>query len=135
MKEKELPEPFVKDVTYMLLEDHKENPTVYFALENDEELGLILFAPEWNNSLRIWDILVKQKYRRDGIGTRLMNIAKQYAVKKGYRRLVLETQSCNFPAISFYLKFGFEFCGFDLACYSNSDLKNHEVRLEFHYLL
>jgi hypothetical protein len=52
LKEKELPEPFVKDVTYKLLEDHKENPTVYFALESDEELGLILLAPEWNNSLR-----------------------------------------------------------------------------------
>ncbi|MGC9384557.1 MAG: GNAT family N-acetyltransferase [Kosmotogaceae bacterium] len=32
--------------------------------------------------------------------------------EKGYRRLVLETQSCNFPAISFYLKFGFDFLRF-----------------------
>jgi ribosomal protein S18 acetylase RimI-like enzyme len=64
-----------------------------------------------------------------------MKVAKQHAIKKRYRRLVLETQSCNFPAISFYLKCGFELCGFDLAGYSNSDLKNNEVRLEFHYLI
>ncbi|WP_112109506.1 hypothetical protein [Mesotoga sp. Brook.08.YT.4.2.5.1] len=51
------------------------------------------------------------------------------------RRLVLETQSSNFPAISFYLKYGFELTGFDTACYTNRDIDNHEFRMEFHYLL
>ncbi|WP_367362134.1 hypothetical protein [Mesotoga sp.] len=40
------------------------------------------------------------------------------------RRLVLETQSSNFPAISFYLKYGFELTGFDTACYTNRDIDN-----------
>ncbi len=65
----------------------------------------------------------------------LMDKVKQYAFENRFRRLILETQSCNYPAISFYLKYGFELCGFDLTCYSNNDLKNKEVRLEFHYLL
>jgi len=45
--------------------------------------------------------------------------------------LVLETQSCNLPAIDFYLKHGFELLGLDTAAYSNEDVAKGEVRLEF----
>jgi len=45
--------------------------------------------------------------------------------------LVVETQSCNVPAINFYLKNGFELIGFDTAAYSNEDIERKEVRLEF----
>ena len=44
--------------------------------------------------------------------------------------LVLETQTCDVPAINFYLKFGFELIGFDAAAYSNEDVEKKEVRLE-----
>jgi hypothetical protein len=44
--------------------------------------------------------------------------------------LVLETQTNNATAISFYLNFGFEFIGFDSAAYSNEDIEKKEVRLE-----
>jgi hypothetical protein len=45
--------------------------------------------------------------------------------------LVVETQSCNVPTVNFYLKNGFELVGFDVAAYSNEDIKRKEVRLEF----
>ena len=45
--------------------------------------------------------------------------------------LVLETQSCNVPAINFYLKQSFTLIGFDIAAYSNDDVEKKEVRLEF----
>ncbi len=44
--------------------------------------------------------------------------------------IVLETQSCNLNAISFYEKSGFTIIGFDLYAYSNDDLANNEVRIE-----
>jgi hypothetical protein len=44
--------------------------------------------------------------------------------------LVLETQTCDVPAINFYLKFGYELIGFDTAAYSNEDIEKREVRLE-----
>ena len=49
----------------------------------------------------------------------------------GARMLVLETQSCNDPAICFYRKMGFSLIGFDLTAYSQADVEKKEVRLEF----
>jgi ribosomal protein S18 acetylase RimI-like enzyme len=78
----------------------------------------------------VWEILVKEEFRRQGIGTALMNKAIDIAKEKGTRMLVLETQSCNVDAMGFYLKLGFELIGFDTAAYSNEDLQRREVRLE-----
>ena len=44
--------------------------------------------------------------------------------------LVLETQSYNSKAITFYKKHGFEIIGFDRYAYSNHDPENHEMRIE-----
>lgn len=52
------------------------------------------------------------------------------AKAKHARALVLETQSCNEPAIRFYFSCGFRFIGLDTTHYSNSDILNREVRLE-----
>ena len=57
--------------------------------------------------------------------------AVDVAKDTGVRMLVLETQSCNLPAIDFYLKHGFELLGLDTAAYSNADVAKGEVRLEF----
>ena len=53
----------------------------------------------------------------------------------GARMLVLETQSCNMPAIGFYLSQGFAIGGLDLFHYSNEDLERHEVRIEMMRML
>ena len=46
------------------------------------------------------------------------------------RMAVLETQSYNFKAISFYKKHGFEIIGFDLFAYSNDAIEKHNIRIE-----
>lgn len=81
--------------------------------------------------MRVWEFLVKKEFRRRGIGAALMKHAVEVAKQKGARMLVLETQSCDVPAIGFYLKQGFDLVGFDLAAYSNEDIERKEVRLEF----
>jgi len=75
--------------------------------------------------------LVKEGFRRKGIGTLLVDYAVKFSKKRGARMLVVETQSCNVPAVNLYLKNGFELVGFDVAAYSNEDIKRKEVRLEF----
>jgi ribosomal protein S18 acetylase RimI-like enzyme len=74
--------------------------------------------------------LVEEEFRRRGIGTLLMKHAVKVAEEKKARMLVLETQTCDVPAINFYLKFGYELIGFDTAAYSNEDIEKKEVRLE-----
>lgn len=44
--------------------------------------------------------------------------------------LILETQSCNFNAVGFYLHEGFDLVGFLSCDYTNTDLTRKEVRLE-----
>lgn len=85
----------------------------------------------WNNRMRIWELLVKEGLRRQRIGTLLVDHAVELSKKRGARMLVVETQSCNVPAMNFYLKHGFELIGFELAAYSNDDIKRKEIRLEF----
>ena len=52
------------------------------------------------------------------------------AVNSGARMAVLETQSFNSKAISFYQKNGFEIIGFDRYAYSNKGPEEHNMRIE-----
>jgi len=114
-----------------LFEDHVDEPRVFSAVLNDKQVGWIeLGYDKWNNRMRVWEFLVEEEFRRRGIGTLLMKHAVKIARDKGARMLVLETQTNNATAIEFYLKFGFQLIGFDLAAYSNEDISKKEVRLE-----
>ena len=59
-----------------------------------------------------------------------MNAILCEAKESGARMIVLETQTCNENAITFYRKNGFELIGFDLYSYTNSDPERHEIRIE-----
>ena len=114
-----------------LFEDHVNEPRVFSAILSDKQVGWIeLGYDKWNNRMRVWEFLVEEEYRRRRIGTLLMKHAVKIARDKGARMLVLETQTNNAPAIEFYLKFGFQLIGFDLAAYSNEDISRKEVRLD-----
>ena len=81
--------------------------------------------------MRVSNIWVAEGRRRAGVGSALMERAVEEARAAGTRSLVLETQSCNAPAIRFYRKNGFALIGFDLTAYSETDVEKREVRLEF----
>lgn len=99
-----------------------------------ELVACIETCPEdWSNRLMVTELWVHEKLRRKGIGHALMEIAKQQANLEHRRALILETQSCNVPAIRFYLKEGFSLIGFDSCCYSNRDIEKKEVRLDLGY--
>ena len=59
-----------------------------------------------------------------------MEAILQDAKKSGARMVVLETQTFNFKAISFYKKHGFEIIGFDRYAYSNKGPQEHNMRVE-----
>lgn len=135
---KPLEEPFFKIDTKgdALFQPHWEGAEAY-GIVTDKELRAVieLWVEEWSNRLRITELWIDKDYRRQGIGTKLINLAKEKAVQKDCRAIILETQSCNEPAISFYLSQGFTLIGLDACCYSNSDMAKNEVRLELGYLL
>lgn len=134
IKKKEFLKPFShvpEDGAYpdKLYEDWWENALAYGIVENDELLAAIEVCPEeWSNRLLITELFVGEKIRHQGYGKELINLAKKITVEKGYRVLMLETQSSNVNAVDFYLHEGFELIGFDSCCYTNEDLKRKEVR-------
>jgi ribosomal protein S18 acetylase RimI-like enzyme len=133
---KPLEEPLEKDYTGTFFEEHVEEPIAFSATLNEDQIGWIELGYEkWNNRMRVWEFLVKEEFRRIGLGSLLMDLAVRIAKERGARMLVLETQSCNVPAIAFYLKQGFRLIGFDSNAYSNEDIIRREVRLEFGLVL
>jgi ribosomal protein S18 acetylase RimI-like enzyme len=90
---------------------------------------------EWSNRLRVTVLWIDDAYRRQGIGTALMDIAIQRARDEKRRVLMLETQSRNESAVDFYLAYGFSLIGFDACAYQNNDLDRKEVRMEMGMLL
>ncbi len=85
---------------------------------------------DWCNQLRVNELLVEEGFRGRGIGHLLMEKAKEIARINGNRALVLETQTCNYPAIRFYRSCGLKVIGLDTFHYSNEDIEKKEVRLE-----
>ena len=130
-------EPLKKTLDEDLLSDWLEDPVAYGAFEGDELIGMVEgFLEKWNNRFRIANICVfEQANRRSGVGTKLMEAILETAVKSGARMVVLETQTFNFKAISFYKKHGFEIIGFDRYAYSNRGPEEHNMRVEMGKML
>jgi GNAT superfamily N-acetyltransferase len=70
----------------------------------------------------IADLVVDQSHRMRGVGTMLLRAARQWAVGHKLRRLIVETQTKNYPAIQFLQKRGFVFCGYNDLYYPNQDI-------------
>jgi GNAT superfamily N-acetyltransferase len=70
----------------------------------------------------IAEFAVERKVRRQGIGAALIASAADWARKVGLRRLLVEVQSKNYPAICFCQKHGFNFCGYSDLYFANQDI-------------
>ena len=128
--------PVHKEFTDKLFEEHWDDPHAYGLFDGRDLRGVLEVTPEnWNNRLRITNIIVQDGFRRRGYGSLLITKAKEIARSQRRRAIILETQSCNIAAISFYLSQGLTLMGFNACEYSNQDVQRHEVRIEMGCLL
>ena len=118
-----------------LYQPHWEKAEAYGVVgAGGELLACVEVCPEeWSNRLMVTELWVSEALRGQGIGGRLMDKAKEIALRQERRAVILETQSCNTRAIAFYLHEGFELIGFDTCCYTNDDIGRHEVRINLGY--
>ncbi|WP_337861104.1 GNAT family N-acetyltransferase [Ferroplasma sp.] len=74
-----------------------------------EKIGVIWV--EWNNqnykSTYLWDIIIYDKFRRMGYGSRAMNILESMVKDHGMSSLVLHVFGHNKNAISMYYRLGY----------------------------
>jgi ribosomal protein S18 acetylase RimI-like enzyme len=68
------------------------------------------------------DLVVTPEVRRQGAASALLMAAQAWAVERGVRRIVLETQSKNHPCIRLAQKYGYEFCGYNDQYYPTQDV-------------
>ena len=74
------------------------------------------------NTTWVTDLVVLRRQRRQGIGTALLLASQDWALQKKNRRIILEMQPKNFPAISLAQKLGFDLCGYNDHYYTNQDI-------------
>jgi len=65
---------------------------------------------------------VNSSHRLRGIGSALLNAARRWAIDRNLRRLIVETQTKNYPSIRFLQKRGLTFCGCNDLYYPNQDI-------------
>jgi GNAT superfamily N-acetyltransferase len=70
----------------------------------------------------IADFAVDRRWRRQGVGTALFHKALALARELVWRRVIVEMQSKNHPAIAFCQKQGLAFCGYNDRYYANQDI-------------
>ncbi|MBO4748801.1 MAG: GNAT family N-acetyltransferase [Lachnospiraceae bacterium] len=123
-----------------LYEDYRPGAEAFgIVFEKDGKKELMacieIWVEDWSNRLIVTELWVHDSLHRQGIGTALMNIAKQKAKEQGRRAIMLETQSCNVRALAFYRAMGFQMIGFDTCCYTNHDIERQEVRINMGFFM
>jgi GNAT superfamily N-acetyltransferase len=105
------------------VEEWQKYLTVFTAVEGETPVGYIgLKKGETPNLVLVNDLVVDTRYRRQGVGTKLLLAAQAWSSKQDFNRMLLQMQSKNFPAICFSQKLGFEFCGYCDQCFANQDI-------------
>ncbi|WP_054026811.1 GNAT family N-acetyltransferase [Bacillus sp. FJAT-28004] len=113
-----------------------DNPDqiIYLAFVGDQVVGQIILKRNWNKYAYIEDIKVDTNYRRYGVGRKLIEQAKSWAMASGLPGIMLETQSNNVRACKFYESCGFVIGGFDLQVYKGIDKQSNEIAI-YWYLM
>lgn len=120
-----------EDFPDRLYQEHWAGAHAWGVFDGGRLIAAIETCPEeWSNRLRVTELWVDEAYRKRGLAQALMAVAKEQARHERRRCVMLETQSCNSAAISFYLSEGFTLIGFDSCCYYNNDLERCEVRMD-----
>lgn len=101
----------------------QEGKTTLAALIKGVAVGYIcLHAGQSPDTAWVTDMVVRDDVRRQGIGSSLVLAGHEWAVHQGLRRMVIEMQSKNFPAVEMAIKLGYEFNGYHDSYFENQDI-------------
>lgn len=108
---------------YMLADEWTRKSMMFTAVNDADPIGYIAIL-ERKAAYLVWvtDMVVSPDMRRRGVGTALLIAAQDWASGRGAKRLMLEMQSKNYPAICLAQKHGYEFCGYNDHYYTTQDV-------------
>jgi len=99
------------------------------AQEKDSNhiLGYVSMRPEpASQAAYLQDIVIDRPYRRRGLGSHLVRVARVWAGDYRLRQMIFEIPTTNFPSILFAQSLGFSFCG-----YNDHHFLSREIALFF----
>ncbi len=106
------------------------------AERSGRPVGLLNVEPEdWNQTARVWNILVDRDHRGCGLGRTFIERAVAWARERGFRALWLEAQNDNINACRFYKHVGFYISGIRDDFYTNDDIGRGQVAIFWSYHL
>lgn len=108
---------------YALADDWIRKSMMYTAFIGQDPVGYISLLERGTASV-VWvtDLVVHSESRRKGVASVLLNAAQDWAAPRAHRRIIMELQSKNLPAIRLAQKFGYEFCGYNDQYYLTQDV-------------
>lgn len=106
-----------------LAQDWKTRSGLLVALLEGRPVGYVSLTKPIPLASWVTDLVVAASLRRQGIGSALLLAAQEWAAgRPDSRRLVMEIQPKNHPAVNLARKLGFDFCGYNDHYYFNHDL-------------
>ena len=109
--------------TSHLLTDWMDYSAMLVGVLQGSAVGYICISEKLSPTTAwVTDLVVAPSARRKGIASALVLAAEDWSKKRNNRRMILEMQSKNTPAIRLALKIGFEFSGYNDHYYSNQDI-------------
>lgn len=107
------------------LESELKNPfSKYIVARIENEIVGFAGVIDTVDRLEITNIVVKKKFRKNGIGNELLQNLINLAKEKGKKEISLEVNNINLPAIKLYEKNGFKSVGLRKNYYNNTDDAN-----------
>jgi ribosomal protein S18 acetylase RimI-like enzyme len=106
-----------------LLQDWRRNECFLVADELGEVFGYLdMTVCPWQWQGCIEHLVTDRRYRRQGLASRLLTVAEDWARANGLHAIVMVVQTKNDPAISLFLERGYSFCGYVDHYYNNGEV-------------
>jgi ribosomal-protein-alanine N-acetyltransferase len=103
------------------LRSAKVNGSLTLAMEAEGEVSGFLVGRQIGDQAEVFNLAVKYKHRRKGVGTALLAAALEEFALAGAKRVYLEVRESNSGGIAFYDRHGFAKTGLRKGYYREPD--------------